>query len=322
MRVVEVPLDSLDLRYGRLRARRAGAERRLLASMGEGGQQSPVIVVAGREPGRYVLIDGRKRVRALRRLQADAVKAVVWEMEPPEALVAAYQLASGAGWNALEEGFLVEELVRTAGLSLAEVGEKLERSKAWVSGRLGLVEALPGAVLEGVVSGKIGAYVATRHLLPFARANAADCERLAAEIAERGFCSREVEELCRFYATAGRAQAQRMLEDPARFLMARAAAREGMRDAALSEAENRCVKNLELIGNVALGLTRRLPQACGYDTGEAARGKLEGAWLRCRQRFSLLAKTTEGLFGPAGLDQPRTAAVAADPEREALSHAG
>jgi len=110
MRIVEVDLDSLDLRYARLRAKRPWLEKRLLASMEEDGQQSPVIVVPGDEPGRYVLIEGRKRVRALKRLKADAVKAVVWEIPAAEALVAAYQIQAGSSWNAVEEGWLVWEL--------------------------------------------------------------------------------------------------------------------------------------------------------------------------------------------------------------------
>ena len=186
MNIVEVELDSLDLRYGKLRARRPAVEKRLMASLEEAGQQSPVIVVAGEEPGRWVLIEGRKRVRALKRLKAEAVNAVVWELAPAEALVAAYQLQDGTGYNALEEGWLVWELVRGGGLTLGEVGRRLERSKAWVSGRLGLIEGLPDRVLEGVSSGKIGAYVATRYLLPFARANAGDCEIGRASCRERG----------------------------------------------------------------------------------------------------------------------------------------
>jgi len=164
MNIVEVDLDSLDLRYGKLRARRPAVEKRLMASLEEAGQQSPVIVVAGEKPGRWVLIEGRKRVRALKRLKAEAVKAVVWELAPAAALIAAYQLQDGTGYNALEEGWLVWELVRGDGLSLAEVGRRLERSKGWVSGRLGLIEGLPEQVLEGVLSGQIGAYVATRYL--------------------------------------------------------------------------------------------------------------------------------------------------------------
>jgi ParB-like chromosome segregation protein Spo0J len=296
MRIVEVDLDSLDLRYARLRARRPALEKRLIVSMDEVGQHSPVIVVAGEEPGRWVLIEGRKRVRALRRLKAEAVKAVVWELAPAEALIAAYQLQDGTGWNALEEGWLVWELVRSAGLSLGEVGRRLERSKAWVSGRLGLVEGLPERVLDGVQGGKIGAYVATRYLLPFARANAGECEKLAEKIMENGFRSREVEALCRYYAAAGPKSRRRMVEEPVRFLAAVKEASKGAMDPKLSEAEQRCVKNLELIGKVALGLVRQLPETCTYDTEAEIRATLERAWRHCWERLGMLARTAEAVL--------------------------
>ncbi len=296
MDIVEVDLDSLDLRYGKLRAQRPALEKRLMASLEEAGQQSPVIVVAGEEPGRWVLIEGRKRVRALKRLKAEAVKAVVWKMPAAEALIAAYQLQDGSGYNALEEGWLVWELVRGGALSLAEVGRRLERSKAWVSGRLGLIEGLPEQVLEGVLSGKIGAYVATRYLLPFARANASDCEKLAEKIMEHEFRAREVETLWRHWAAAGAKSKSRIVEEPARFLAALKEARKGALDLKLSEAENRCVKNLELIGNVALGLVRQLPETCTYDTQAQIRETIQGAWGRCSERLGLLAKTAAAVF--------------------------
>lgn len=295
MRSVELPLEALDLRYAGLRVRRPAVEKRLFASMEEVEQQSPVIVVAGEDPGRYVLVDGRKRVRALKRLRADVVKAVVWEMSPSEALVRSYQLQAGTGWNVLEEGWLVWELARGAGLSLGEVGHKLDRSKGWVSGRLGLVESLPETVQEGVRSGKIGAYTATRHLLPFARANAADCEKLAEKIVENGFRSREVETLCRHYASAGAKTAKRILEDPVRFLKAMEQSRKGVQDPCLSEAENRCLRLLELIGNVSLGLVRNLPKVVNYDTVDAARARLLGAWEQSRERFRLLERAALAL---------------------------
>jgi ParB-like chromosome segregation protein Spo0J len=267
-----------------------------MTSLEETGQQSPVVVVAAEEPGRWVLIEGRKRVRALRRLKADAVKAVVWELTPAEALIAAYQLQDGSGWNALEEGWLVWELVRGNGLTLSEVGRRLERSKGWVSGRLGLIESLPEPVLEGVLSGKIGAYVATRYLLPFARTNASDCEKLAPKIIEHEFASREVEALLEHYATATPKARSRMVEDPARFLAALKEAQKGAMDLKLSDNENRCVKNLELIGNVALGLVRQLPETLTYDTQADIRALIQRAWVHCFERLQMLAKTAEALF--------------------------
>ena len=147
-----------------------------------------------------------------------------------------------------------------------------------------------------VLNGKLGAYVATRYLLPFARANASDCEKLAQKIIEHEFRSREVQTLCERYAAAGPKSKSRIVEEPARFLAALKEAQKGAMDLKLSEAENRCVKNLELIGNVALGLVRHLPQTVTYDTQADTRKMIQTAWLSCSQRLKTLAKTAEAIF--------------------------
>src|ERR1035437_1732738 len=95
MRIIEMGLEQLDLKYERLSARRPGAEKRLLASLSESGQQSPRIVVAGGEAGRFVGGDGDKRVPGLKRLDAGCARVVVWEMDGATALATAYQLGQG-----------------------------------------------------------------------------------------------------------------------------------------------------------------------------------------------------------------------------------
>jgi len=297
MTPVELSLESLDLQYAGLRARRPEQEKRLMASMGDGGQQSPVVVVPG-EAGRYIVIDGHKRVRALEKLKADCVRAVVWAMKGPEALVTMYQMISGTGWTAVEEGWLVWELVRKAGFSVTETGRRLERSAGWVSGRLGLVEGLPEAVLEGVRTGKMGAYVATRYLMPFARANGADGERLAEKVLENGYRSREVETLCRYYETAGKEGRRKMLEDPTRFLKAlESTAPVGD----LGREEARCFKDLELIGHISMGLSGRLVGAMGRETSTAARDQFRPAWELARGRWEALSKTVAAVLSGRGV---------------------
>ena len=293
MTTVELPLDSLDLRYAGMRACRPRAEKRLLASLGEAGQQSAAVVVRG-EAGQYIVIDGHKRVRALRTLRADALTAVVWEMTGPEALIAIYQMKTGAGWNALEEGWLVWELVRRVGLSLTETCRKLERSKGWLSGRLGLVEQLPEAVQEGVRSGKIGGYVATRYLLPFARANAPACEQVAAMVISHGFCSREVAVLARSYGSARGPAREKILADPVRFLKAMESTQD---TSGLVAEEQRCLKNLTVMGNICLGLTRDLVTALGGDTKDEARSRLWPVWQRTVRRWQELSTTAQTVWG-------------------------
>ena len=111
MAAIVLNLEGLRLDYPRLRIRSRAAERRLLASLEEHGQQEP-IVVAGVAEGGYAVIDGYKRVSALRALRADVVNAEVWELSVSAALVRSYRRGAQRGLNAIEEGWLVAELVR------------------------------------------------------------------------------------------------------------------------------------------------------------------------------------------------------------------
>jgi len=295
MEIKEISLDALDFRYEKLRSKSPNQEKRLLASLGESGQQSPIVVVSAGETGRYVVIDGHKRARALRKLKADVVKAVISQAMAPEALVMAYQMKAGAGYNVLEEALLVCELCRGCGWTLNQAAQVLDKSKSWISRRLGLVESLPEAVLDVVHKGRIGAYAAMKYLLPLARANAKACEELALKLSCLELTSREIGLICAHYGTGMGAAAKRILEDPSNFLKALKQTKKGVQDPALSEAANRCLNNFLLIGRVSSGLACSLPKAINYDTEKETAAKLWGAWKRTKQCFVLLEETAEAL---------------------------
>ncbi|KAF0151951.1 MAG: nuclease [Elusimicrobia bacterium] len=308
MRIIELNLESLDRKYERLSVCRPVAQRRLLASLGEVGQQSPVIVIAGAEAGRYIVIDGHKRVSALKRLKADVAKATVWELPEAQALATAFQMGSSWRRDAFEEGWLVAELHRNFKWSLGEVAERLTRSKSWASKRLALVEELPDWLAEEVAGGRVGAHAAANFLVPLTRVNASDGRRLAEKIRGLGLTNRQMGELYGSYRAAGVAVRRRIVDEPGLFLRARAAAKEALVDGVLDEKQRQCLRNLELIGNVSLGLARSLPSAVSSDTATAARERLQPAWERARRRWDELSKTAAAVFeagqgsvGKAGL---------------------
>lgn len=295
MQTKEISLDALDLNYEKLRTKNRLQEKRLLISLEESSQQSPIIVIRASEIGRYMVIDGHKRIRALRKLKADVAKSVIWEAKPPEALVLAYQIKAGSGYSALEEGWLVYELCRGSGWTAAEAAKAFDKSNSWISRRLGLVESLPEAVLDGVQKGQIGSYAAMKYLLPLARANTQACEQLARKLCAINLSSREIGLISAHYGTGLSTAAKRIMEDPLNFLKALQQAKKGAQDPSLSETANRCFNNLLLIGRVSSGLACSLPKAINYDTEKEAAAKLWGAWKRARQCFALLEETAQTL---------------------------
>src|SRR5690606_834745 len=138
---MELELHQLDRRYEQLRRSCPERDGRILASLDRDGQQMPVVVVAG-EDGRYILIAGFKRLRALIKLRRDTVRATCWELREGEALLLGRLMQTSEGDSALEQGWLLRELRERFDLSVEELARRFGRNPSWVSRRLGLVSTL------------------------------------------------------------------------------------------------------------------------------------------------------------------------------------
>jgi ParB family chromosome partitioning protein len=110
---MQLEFHQLDRRWEHMRVRHPARQRRLLASLAEAGQQTPIVVVAGGQADRYVVIDGYKRIVALEQLGRDTVEAVVWPMSEAAA-VAAGPFAALVGTRDRAGGGLVLGGVGTA----------------------------------------------------------------------------------------------------------------------------------------------------------------------------------------------------------------
>jgi ParB family transcriptional regulator, chromosome partitioning protein len=220
---MDIELHQLDLRYEGLRRRDGRRARVLLASVSTIGQQTPVVVVS--DGGKYVLVDGYKRVRALERLKRDAVVALEWGLAEPEALLLARLMRNADGDTALEQGWLLTELHGRFNLSIGELARRFDKSHSWVSRRLALVRELPDVVQQLVRSGELSAHAAMKHLVPMARANETGCLELAKAAAAHGLSSRQVSTLCVAWA-AGTPESRRLIiSDPLLVLRAEEEAR-------------------------------------------------------------------------------------------------
>src|SRR6202158_3310709 len=192
---MQLEFHQLDRRWEHLRVRSPHRQRRLLASLADAGQQTPIVVVAAGQPDRYLVIDGYKRIAALQQLGRDTVEAVIWPMSEAEALLLDRSLRFSQPETALEPGWLLAEMERRFGYGLDELARRFDRSVSWVSRRLALVERLPEAIQQQVREGKIMAQVALKFLVPVARQNLEDCQRMAAIFAQYHCDPREASQL-------------------------------------------------------------------------------------------------------------------------------
>ena len=224
---LDLDLHRLELRFAGARLVEPRAVEGIARSIERGGQIVPCIAVAdppvepGEGGGRLVLIDGYRRVAALRRLGRDTARVECWPCDLAEALLGLLARNQSRLFAAIEEALLLRELVHGLGLSQHEVARRSGRDASWVSRRLQLVLALPDAALVAVREGLLSNWAASRVVVPLARANAEHADRLLQALSGAPLSTRELRCWFEHYQGASRATRERLVSHPQLFVQAR-----------------------------------------------------------------------------------------------------
>ncbi len=290
-----VELTELELRYAGLRIADPGCQARLEASLAREGQQSPVLVVAGSDTP-YVLVDGYRRVAALRSLGRDVVDAVELELPEAAALVEVWRLEASRRRTALEDGWLLVELIERHGRSQVELAAMLRRSKSWVSRRLGLVRALPESVQDAVRRGRLPPQGAMKCLVPLSRANVAHCERLVANLGKAAVSVRQLERLYATWRAGDDELRERLVSHPLLFLKAD----EAVSDAIEADEGLKLAGELESLSGLCGKVRRRVRDGAFSRANAASRGTAARAWDEVLLTFESLAEVMKQEVQSAG----------------------
>jgi ParB-like chromosome segregation protein Spo0J len=272
---MQLEWHQLSMKYEALRIEDADRQTRLMASLAQVGQQAAVIVVE--EGDRYVLVDGYARVRALRKLGHDTAWAVMLPMVEIDALVMCHRLVSARRRTAIEDGWFVRELAEGHGMSLREVARKLGRSTSWVSRRLALVRELPSTVQAHVRTSKVCAHAAMRYLVPLARANRGDCEKIADGIAGHGLSASQVGRIYHAWKKADAGVRQRIVAEP--MLLVKSVETNPKPP---SDPGDIVLRDIEAIGGLSRRARRKLRD------GDTVDAEVHDAWKEAQRAFDLL----------------------------------
>ena len=286
---MEVEMSRLTLRYARLRIDDPVRQGRLIGSLQRHGQQMPVVVVPAGDGARYVLIDGYARVAALRSLARDLVDAVVLELTEAEALVLEHRLDRTRRRTALEEGWLIAELVDGHGLEQHDIAQRFGRSSSWVSRRLALVQVLPTAVQDAVRRGTVPPYAAMKFLVPLARANSEQCETLVAALGGQAITTRQMERLYVGWCRGDRECRARIAENPWLFLRA-SDALAGTPPVPPGDKAELLVRDLEVLSGLSQRARRRLRDGVLDQVTESSRRAVERVFEQTRLGFCALSE--------------------------------
>lgn len=308
MSVCVLRVDELQLRFSALRLPAPEQVGRLRLSIEREGLRVPVLASTGVEAGQKVLVDGFKRLQAVRDLGGETVAASLVDLDARACQAAILHCnAPHKGLTDLEEAWLVQSLCRSGGLTQVAVGKLLRRHKAWVCRRLALAERLASEIQEDM---RLGLLTATgaRELARLPRGN----QQPAAQVVrDYSLSSRQVGQLVSSLLGADEPSAKEaLLRDPLRYLAADAPARVRRGDPRLSMGANEIRKRLLSLRGAAFGLDhgirRHLPG--GLDPDEA------------QVLFKLLADTLRASQDAveAVRELARSGGVLADEQSEAL----
>jgi ParB-like chromosome segregation protein Spo0J len=263
---LDLDLHRLELRFAPARLVEPRAVDRIARSIECGGQIVPCIAVvdpAAKACGggdRLILIDGYRRVAALRRLGRDTVRVECWRCDLAEALLGVLARSQSRPFAAIEEALLVRELVHGLGRSQHEVARRCGRDVSWVSRRLQLLSGLPDAAVVAVCEGRLSSWAAARVVAPLARANVAHADRLLQALSDAPLSTRALRDWFMHYQETSHATRDRLVGHPHLFVEALRESTEQRTSERLRDGpEGECEADLRRLNVIIARLRKRLP---------------------------------------------------------------
>ncbi len=199
-----IEISTLDLRYEGLRMKSPGLERGLLASILEHGIRDPLQGVVKDEC--RILLNGFKRYRCARKLGIGIVPFQATGSDEVLGLIELLRRSNATSLSILEQARLIDELKGTFRMNQVEIAEALERSKAWVSLRAGIIGQMSPVVLDNIFNGKFPAYAYLYTIRQFMRINripSQEIDEFVCAVSGRKLSVREIEVLAQGYFMGG-----------------------------------------------------------------------------------------------------------------------
>lgn len=260
----EAEIDQISRKYESFRLRDKSRERYLLQSILECGIREPLQCVSEGQQ-RYVLLDGFKRLRCSHKLKLRLVPVAALGTDEVSGILKLVRSSAEKSLNTLEQARFIDELHARYGLTVTDIASSLERSKAWVSVRLGIIDEMSEVVRDAVFSGgfPLRSYMYT--LRQFTRVNGVSgklSDRFVGSVAGKGLSTRDIETLAYGYFRGGEHLKTQIEEGNLTWTLRqmRSSEPDHEPEEGLSEAEWSVIRDLELaqkyMWRIGAGLAR------------------------------------------------------------------
>lgn len=174
--IQNVEINRFDLRYERYRMRNRRSERALLVSISENGIREPLQGVDSKES--LILLNGFKRYRCAKKLGIGIVPYSSLGNDEAFGIIKLIRSANSRSLNMLEQAKLIDELRSQYKMSVSEIATLVEKSKSWVSMRIGIIGEMSKSIMGKVFSGEFPVYSYMYTLRQFIRMNGVKKEEI------------------------------------------------------------------------------------------------------------------------------------------------
>lgn len=178
-KTIKYPVQEVDLKAiprNRVLSMSITQTQKLLCekSIGQYGLLTPIVLMEN-PSGEMMLLTGENELEVLQEMRVAKAEVFVTKLKDKSDTGKVILLLSSLqkGLNALSEGLILRELMKTGGYTQKELAEHLMKSESWVSKRLSLAKELNENVSEMVLA---------KQLCP---ASAQDISRLPSEVQHR-----------------------------------------------------------------------------------------------------------------------------------------
>jgi hypothetical protein len=209
------------------------------------------------------LLDGFKRLRCARKLKLSVVPFMSLGADEANGIISILRAANRSAISMIEQAIFVEELKKIHGLSVREIADRLQKSKAWVSVRLKTFSEMSEPTKAAILDGKFPLYSYLYTLHPFRRltgvASKNEIDEFVKITSGKGFSARDIERLAGAYFRGGQEMREQLRKGDLSWCLEQMRRREeATKSSELSEKENKILHDLERVSITMGRLTLKL----------------------------------------------------------------
>lgn len=200
-----IELEQMNLKYEGCRLQDREIERRLVSSLAERGQDDPIEGVS-LPGGQFLVLNGFKRIRSSRLIGKTQAECQEIGSDEVEGIFCVLRSDQKRSLHILEQAQWMQELRMQHKVSVNDIAQRLERSPAWVSVRVGLLQEMTPDIRKEIFSGRfpVRAYMySVRHFTRVKRVPPKEAEDFVKSVGGKGLSSRNIESLARGYFQGG-----------------------------------------------------------------------------------------------------------------------